>query len=109
MFGSNFNANFGIPDFPMQGMDPQGGMFGANQPVIDPAAGAPSQQPGQPPAAGLPAAPQQPGIGQPSPMGGGVLSPGAGATPQMPGAPVASTQGTAPAAGLSSPFGKPQL
>src|ERR1700733_381246 len=30
MFGSNFDANFGIPQFPFQGTDPQGGLFGAN-------------------------------------------------------------------------------
>ena len=106
MFGSNFNANFGIPEIP-DPTAPQAGMM-AQPGMMDPSA-APPQQPGQPPAAGLPAAPQMPGIGSPSPMGGGVLSPGAGATPQMPGAPVDSTQGTAPAAGLNSPFGKPQL
>ena len=92
MFGSNFNQNFGIPEM----QDPAAM-------VVQP------QQPGQPMATGLPAAPQMPGIGSPSPMGGGVLSPGAGATPQMPGNPVDSTQGTAPAAGISSPFGRPAL
>ena len=82
MFGSNFLANFGIPEIPDPTAPAAGTM--AQPGMMDPAA-APPQQPGQPPAAGLPAA------------------------PQMPGAPVDSTQGTAPAAGLNSPFGKPQL
>ena len=102
MFGSNFDANFGIPAFPFDGMDPQGGMLGTN---VQPPAGQPA--PAAPPAAAAPpsgptpAAPPAPGA--PSPLGGGVLAPG-GAQQQP--APTDSAQGQAPAAGIGSPFGK---
>jgi hypothetical protein len=106
MFGSNFMQNFGIPEMPDPAVQsPQGGM---STPLTGPVGGGEAQSVA-PPAGGMPAAPQMPGIGSPGPLGGGVLSSGAGATPQMPGAPVDSTQGTAPAAGLASPFGKPAL
>jgi hypothetical protein len=129
MFGSNFMQNFGIPEMPDPAAPQTAGPFGSsiaaqgeggatitqNQQDIG-AAGRwqspvqgnqtypydPAGQPFPAPAAPLP------GIGSPGPMGGGVLSPGAGATPQMPGVPV-DPQGAAPAAGISSPFGRPQL
>ncbi len=114
MFGSNFDTNFGLPAFPFQGQDPQGGMLGTNVPTGDPTApGSDSLLPGGPtapqpaagaaPAVGLPAAPPQPALGAPSPLGGGVLSPGAGAPQPSLGNP---TDQTAPAAGVGSPFGK---
>jgi hypothetical protein len=111
MFGSNFFENFGLPQFPFANIDQQGGMMAPNQPMADPSQAGQQTPPQQsPPAAGLPAAPQMPGIGSPGPLGGSVLSPGAGATPQMPGAaPGGPPQGTAPAAGIGSPFGRPTL
>jgi hypothetical protein len=88
MFGSNFGANFGLPDFPLQGMDPQGGYLGVNvEPSAAPAAagsavgglpGGPvsSAPPGPTPGSPVPA--PQPSLGsplaQPSP-----LAPGAAA------------------------------
>lgn len=106
MFGSNFDANFGIPTFP-QGIDAQGGYLGANAPV-------PGQQPSQnvapaapaspigAPTGGQPAAPAAPALGSPSPLAGGPLSPGGGQPPQAP----APEAGVAPAAGVGSPFGR---
>lgn len=85
MFGSNFMANFGIPDFGYQNADAQGGFLGPNAP-----AGQLSPN----------AAPQS-SIAAPNPLGGGPLSPGGG-QPQPPEPPQAP-----PAAGLGSPFGKP--
>jgi hypothetical protein len=110
MFGSNFDANFGIPAFPLQGVDPQGGLFGVNTPPLsDPAAaqsGSPLALPGGPAsptsASGAPATagPSQPSLGAPSPLGGGVLSPGGGAAPSP------APETAAPAAGVGSPFGR---
>lgn len=113
MFGSNFDQNFGIPAFPLQGMDPQGGMLGANSPQ-SPVAGqslAGSPQVGPAAASPLPASgggmaqPSAPAsLGAQSPLGAGALVPGAGGamppqTPETPSAP--------PAAGVGSPFGRP--
>lgn len=92
MFGSNFFGNFGLPDFPYQGADPQGGYLGGNVPND------PLGQNAQPPAATPPA------IAAPSPLAGGPLAPGAGQTPQQPNANPESPQ--APAAGIGSPFQK---
>lgn len=103
MFG-NFAANFGL-EFPMQGADPQGGMFGPNTPVgpeaAQPGGGlpAPAPQPGSAPAAGMAApsaAPQQSPLANP-------LGPGQA---QMP---MPEQQGIAPAAGMNSPLGKQAL
>lgn len=72
MFGSDFFGNFGIPNFPFQGSDPQGGLLGPNV----------SQN----------AAPENMAVGAvtnpvgASPLGGGALAPGAGA-PQTPASP----------------------
>lgn len=104
MFG-NFDQNFGIPAFPYQGQDPQGGFLGTNvAPESDPAAAGAVSLPGGPtspqpsaPAAGMSPAPQPPTVGSPSPLAGGPLAPQA--TPPTP--------ETAPAAGIGSPFGKP--
>lgn len=108
MFGSNFFANFGIPEF--SGIDPQGGIFGptAGQP--------PTGQPG-PQSLGQAAGPDLPGgpaapAAQPAtpPPGGaasalspGPLSPGASPQPQPEGG------SPAPAAGVASPFGRPNV
>ena len=108
MFGSNFDANFGIPTFP-QGIDAQGGYLGPNAPAVgqDPMSQNAAPSIGQPtapaaPTAGGPAA--TPALGQPSPLAGGPLSPG-GAQPQT--QPTSPEAGVAPAAGIGSPFGKP--
>lgn len=109
MFGSNFDANFGIPAFPVQGLDPQGGMFGPTAP--DPSGAAPMPGiPTAPPAAapGAPPAGAQPTLGAtPSPLGAGPLAPGTAAAP--PPAPDQGMGQAPPAAGLGSPFGKPGL
>jgi hypothetical protein len=106
MFGSNFDANFGIPTFP-QNIDAQGGYLGANAPVPghEPASqiAAPAAPIGSP-AGGLSAAPQQPSPAAPSPLAGGPLSPGGAPLQTQPAAPETAT---APAAGVSSPFGRP--
>jgi len=109
VFGSNFEANFGIPNFGYQGADAQGGYLGPNAP-------APSgqQQPGSsgapPPAAGI-AAPQsasQPSLGE-SPLSPGALAPGGASLLQQPAAPPDAPGAPPPAAGIGSPFGKPGL
>ena len=107
MFGSNFTANFGIPDFPYQGADAQGGYLGANAaptptggPSQNVAIGQPTTNPGAPTAG--PAA--TPALGQPSPLAGGPLSPGGPPPQTQPTVPEATT---APAAGIGSPFGRP--
>ena len=108
MFGSNFMANFGIPEFPYQGADAQGGMFAANAPVpgqppsqnAAPSPGQPASNPGAP--APSPAA--TPALGQPSPLAGGPLAPGGGQSQAPPSTP--EIGGSAPAAGIGSPFGK---
>ena len=111
MFG-NFDQKFGLPAFPLEGIDPQGGLFGVNvPPSSDPTAAQPlpgSAQPtpraGMPaPAAGLPEKGAQPALGAPSPLGGGVLSPGSGLGPVSMNDPGPRE---APAAGVGSPFGK---
>jgi hypothetical protein len=107
MFGSNFDTNFGLPAFPFQGIDPQGGALAPNQsPAADPSL------PGSPPAPPA-AAPSLPGGGGPaqpalggttSPLGGGILAPG-GQNPQQLAQQVPE-QNQAPAAGIGSPFQK---
>jgi len=103
VFGSNFFANFGIPEFPYQGVDPQGGALAPNAPM--PGSDPVSQNAAQPaaPAAGAPpTAPPQPS----SPLAGGPLSPMT--SPQQPQAPIQPDQASAaPAAGIGSQFGKP--
>jgi hypothetical protein len=116
MFGSNFDANFGIPQqqpFPFQGADSQGGLLGPNaapDSFTNPgSAGTVGASPQQPPAQAAAAPPSAPPGGDPiaphptlSPLGGGPLSLGGApnqATPQ----PAASP--SAPAAGISSQFG----
>lgn len=98
MFGSNFFTNFGIPEF--SGIDAQGGMFGTTAPQ-------PGQMPGQaelpggpitPPATQTPASP--PGAAA---LSAGPLALGGGQTPP----PQPDAGPPAPAAGVSSPFGKP--
>lgn len=122
MFGSNFFGNFGLPDFPYQGMDPQGGMLGNNIDTGIPASGPTAAPPSAAPAGGI-AAPQA----APAPVAQGNA---AGASPLGPSSPLAPTPprmsdpGPAaapqqlndvggpmqpPAAGIASPFGRPQL
>jgi hypothetical protein len=94
MFGSNFFGNFGIPEQPQPQAGVLGGQFGA---APDGSAQQGAQMPGQPlPAAGLAQASAQPPPGATSPLGGGPLAPGGGL----------DQPGTAPAAGVGSPFGK---
>ena len=105
MFGSNFDANFGIPTFP-QAIDAQGGYLGPNA-APDPMASqnAAVTTPVAPigaPTGGLPATPAAPALGSPSPLAGGPLSPGGPQTQ-----PAAPEAGIAPAAGIGSPFGRP--
>ena len=110
MFGSDFFGNFGIPQFPFQGMDPQGGMLAGNIPPPGQNTDTTGQQPANvAPAAGLPASPKMPAVGSAGPLGGAVQPPGAGAPLQSLGGPVDPNQGAAPAAGLGSPFGRPTL
>jgi hypothetical protein len=110
MFGSNFDANFGIPTFP-QGVDAQGGYLGPNAPIggqapmspnAAPSPGQPASNPGAAPAPGPAATPP---LGQPSPLAGGPLSPGGGQPQTPPSTP--EIGGSAPAAGIGSPFGRP--
>ncbi len=105
MFGSNFSGNFGLPDFPYQGQDPQGGYLGVNiEPSADPAAAgsAVGGLPGGPitpaPGGSTPGSPvpaPQPSLGsplaQPSPLAPPSQSP---------------VHDAAPAAGVGSPFNK---
>jgi hypothetical protein len=90
VFGSNFDANFGIPQFPFQGTDPTGGLFGAN---FSPDSGG-SMDTGGLGAVAPPAAPPGP------------LAPGAG-TPNQP--PQPETSPPAPAAGIGGQFGGGKL
>lgn len=104
MFGSNFAANFGLPDFGYQGADPQGGYFAPNAP---PAAGQNPSQNAAPSGGQLNLGTPSPGIAQSpiaaaSPLAGGPLAPGGGQPPQQPNA----NPEAAPAAGVGSPFGK---
>ena len=110
MFGSNFTANFGIPDFPYQGADAQGGYLAPNAPGQDPSQNAAPSigQPTTNPVAstgeiGGAAAPASP-----SPLAGGPLAPGGAGVGTAP-APAPEAGGAAPAAGIGSPFGKPQV
>jgi len=108
MFGSNFDANFGIPAFPVQGMAPQGGLSGATAPDQGGNAmpGVPAAPPAAPPAmAGPPAAGAPPALGAASPLSAGALAPGAAAPPAP--APDQGMGQAPPAAGIGSPFGKP--
>ncbi len=102
MFGSDFFAQFGIPAFPLQGMDPQGGALGTNvPPQIDPSGNHTSSPPaGQPPAS-------PPASGAYNPLALGPLSPGGGAAGVS--QPTPPEQAPAPAAGIGSQFGKPGL
>ena len=103
MFG-NFAQNFGL-NFPLQGADVQGGMFGQNAPAPDPGAQgglpAPAPQPNAGPAAGMAAPSAGP---QPSPLAS-PLGPGQQQQPQ----PSLPDQAAAPAVGVGSPLGKPVL
>jgi hypothetical protein len=108
MFGSDFDRVFGIPAFPLQGADAQGGLFASNiqAPDANPGAG-PAPMPGAPP----PSAPAAASPAGPAALGAGPLAP---ATPQAPGQPAAMPDGGSmtpppPAAGIGSPFGRPQL
>jgi hypothetical protein len=114
MFGSNFDANFGIPQqtFPFQGSDGQGGLFAPNaapDSFADPSGagspGTPAATPAVPPAASLGVAPVAPHPTL-SPLGGGPLAPGAG-TPNQPAPPDPSQP--APAAGIGGQFGPGKL
>lgn len=116
----DFLQNFGIPSFPFEGVDPQGGLLAPNVPG-DP--GAAGQMPGsQPPAAqtppqamltgnpgGQPAAGQPPAPAGPSPLGSpltlGNASPASGVASTL-GAPSGNPaqSSDAPAAGVGSPF-----
>jgi hypothetical protein len=98
VFGSNFFANFGIPEFPYQGVDAQGGALATNLPAAGVGTN-PSQN-----AAPPPTAPQPPGSAS-SPLAPGPLAMGGGMTQQ----PTSTQQpdATAPAAGVGSQFGKP--
>lgn len=104
MFG-DFAKNFGL-DFPFQGADPQGGLFGANTgPAIQDSTGgaAPAGPVAGPPAAQAPAAGAMGSqITNPTPLAG-PLSPG---QPQAPQTQNLSEMQGAPAAGVNSPFGK---
>lgn len=120
MFGSNFFANFGLPDFPYQGMDPQGGMLGNNIDLGMSPAGPTAAPGGAAPAGGI-AAPQAaaPAAPQGNAAGASPLGP---SSPLAPTPPRMSDPGPAPqqlndvggpmqppAAGIASPFGRPQL
>lgn len=96
MFGSSFDQNFGLPAFPFQGADPQGGALGVNvPPQSDPAAAqAAPPVPGGPLSAPQSGAPAQPALGAPSPLGPGALSPAG----PLPGAPETPAAGQPPQA-----------
>ena len=47
LVGSDFFGNFGLPPFPMQGMDPQGGYLGVNNPLPAADHSLPGSPPGQ--------------------------------------------------------------
>lgn len=109
MFGSNFDANFGIPQqpqFPFQGADSQGGLFGPNA-MPDPNASpdtsgaAPPAAPAVPPTGAGPAEPVAPHPTL-SPLGGGPLS--TGSQPPAPQSP--QTSPATSAAAIGSPFGR---
>lgn len=102
MFGSNFDANFGIPAFPFQSADPQGGLFGTN---IDPAQTGGTDVTGQPSQQITQQAPLAVSS-QPSSASPLAASPLAG-TSSLNSAPQQTT--AAPAAGLGSQFGNPQV
>jgi hypothetical protein len=104
MFGSNFMANFGIPDFPYQGTDAQGGYLGANA-APTPMGGQSQNAAPSPGAAAAPGPAATPPLGQSSPLAGGPLSPGGGQPQTPPSTP--EIGGSAPAAGIGSPFGRP--
>ena len=117
MFGSNFDANFSIPQFPFEGTDPNGGLFGAN---FSPDLGG-SMEAGGLGAVAPPAVPPGPLSGGGSipgatpvaphptlsPLGGGPLAPGAGTPNQAAAPPEASP--SAPAAGIGGQFGPGKL
>ena len=108
MFGSNFDQVFGIPAFPLQGADAQGGLFGANiQPpgAADQVGNGPAPLTGAPPAPPSPAGPAA--LGANNPLGGGPLAPPSLGQPAS--APPDGGMMTPPAAGIGSPFGKPQV
>jgi hypothetical protein len=110
VFGSNFDEIFGIPAFPFQGADAQGGMLGANiqPPDANPNAG-PAPLAGAPPAA-PPSAAGPAALGAANPLGGGPLASAVGTPPNPPGInPQPEGSQPPPAAGIGSPFGKPQL
>jgi hypothetical protein len=105
MFG-NFAENFGL-NFPLQGADVQGGMFGQNAPAPETGGAsqgglpAPTPPPAAAPAAGMAApsaAPQSSPLASP-------LGPGQQQQPQ----PSLPDQAAAPAVGVGSPLGKPML
>ena len=114
MFGSDYMKQFGL-EFPMQNLDPQGGLFAPNAPTHPEIGSQPLGAGERSPAAPAMAAPQAPHAG---PAGGLPEVPGlklgtGGEGERSPlGSPLALGQGgpehTAPAAGVESPFGKPQ-
>lgn len=112
MFGSNFDANFGIPDFPYQGADPQGGYLGTNVPGPQQSQFA-APEGGQlnvgAPAATPDVAPQSSAIAAPNPLSAGPLAPGGASPQQHAPAPTGTVVEPPPAAGLGSPFGKPAV
>lgn len=119
MFGSNYDQVFGIPAFPNQGIDAQGGLFAANTgPAISSDLGG-SHGMDQPPA--TPGLGSSPGLVKSAPdvaPATGVASggtPGAG-SPFALGSPLTGTSwpspqqpAPAPAAGVGSPFGGPNV
>ena len=114
MFGADYMQQFGL-NFPLQTIDSQGGLLGPNAPTT-PEIG--SQSLGGTPTAPTMAAPQAnpPGPGAPSAAGATTPTPPAASPLGSPLAPGGNPMGetpdnapTAPAAGMGSPLGRPQL
>lgn len=106
---------FGL-NFPLQTIDPQGGMLGPNAPTTPevgsqslggtgaPTMAAPQAPQGTPPAAPSAAAATTPSPPASSPLGSPLAPGGAG----LSGQPTPDSGPTAPAAGVGSPLGKVQ-
>ena len=116
MFGADYMKQFGL-EFPMQGIDAQGGLLAPNAPVA-PEIGSQSLGGTTTPAAPAMAAPQTGTAGAGGAGGGGAATPTPPAASPL-GSPLAlggnpmgeapDNAPTAPAAGMGSPLGKPQL
>jgi hypothetical protein len=110
VFGSNFDQVFGIPAFPLQGADAQGGLFGAN---IQPPGASDQVGNGPAPLTGAPTAPPSAAgpaaLGANNPLGAGPLAPPSGLGQPAPAPDGGMMTPPPPAAGISSPFGKPQV